>query len=148
MHTRHRKRKHPTIEMPMGPMIDMVFLLLVFFMVSAKPQQAEKDLPMSLPGAFVQESTVTLSDEQSLHIDINGLVYFNDDPIVQADDRQMKTLIIQLQRLQQSAVAAKTELMVAISSEDSVPHQRVIDVMNATAQAGIKGLTFATIDDF
>ena len=41
--------------MQMGPMIDMVFLLLVFFMVSAKPITPESDIPIGLPGQVAQE---------------------------------------------------------------------------------------------
>ena len=37
-----RRKDTQTVEMQMGPMIDMVFLLLVFFMVSAKPIKAPK----------------------------------------------------------------------------------------------------------
>ena len=36
--------------MQMGPMIDMVFLLLVFFMVTAKPIKQESHMSLGLPG--------------------------------------------------------------------------------------------------
>ncbi|MFM8365714.1 MAG: ExbD/TolR family protein, partial [Verrucomicrobiota bacterium] len=39
-----RKKDVAAVEMQMGPMIDMVFLLLFFFMVSAKPIKQESDV--------------------------------------------------------------------------------------------------------
>ena len=41
MTMRRRQRRMDLVEMQMGPMIDMTFLLLVFFMVTAKPTQPE-----------------------------------------------------------------------------------------------------------
>ena len=53
----------------MGPMIDMVFLLLVFFMVSAKPITPESDIPMGLPGQVSQEEAVDIPDEARIIIE-------------------------------------------------------------------------------
>ena len=48
-----RRRRFPQsdVEMQMGPMIDMVFLLLVFFIVTAKPIPQESDISLALPGS-------------------------------------------------------------------------------------------------
>ena len=56
------------VEMQMGPMIDMVFLLLVFFMVTAKPVKDEADISIGLPGAVSQEETLDIPDEQRIVI--------------------------------------------------------------------------------
>ena len=58
----------------MGPMIDMVFLLLVFFMVTAQPTKPESDLKMTLPGAMTQKKSMDLPDEQRVTIQAEGWV--------------------------------------------------------------------------
>ena len=62
----------------MGPMIDMVFLLLVFFMVSAKPIKPESDIPMGLPGEVSQEEAVDIPDEARVIIEPGGQVVLNE----------------------------------------------------------------------
>ena len=70
---RRRKRDQPAVDMQMGPMIDMVFLLLVFFMVSAKPIKPEADVNLGLPGMAEQDEPVDLPDEQRILIRANGV---------------------------------------------------------------------------
>jgi biopolymer transport protein ExbD len=75
-----RRRKHPEapVEMQMGPMIDMVFLLLVFFMVTSKPIKQESDINLGLPGAVAQEEAVDIPDEQRIEIQASGTVVLNE----------------------------------------------------------------------
>ena len=65
----------------MGPMIDMVFLLLVFFMVSAKPITPESDIPMGLPGQVSQEEAVDIPDEARIIIEPDGQVVINEQQL-------------------------------------------------------------------
>ena len=58
-----RRKDTQTVEMQMGPMIDMVFLLLVFFMVSAKPIKQESDVNIGLPGTVAQEEVLDIPDD-------------------------------------------------------------------------------------
>ena len=78
MSMRRRQRRIDLVEMQMGPMIDMVFLLLVFFMVTAKPTKPESDIKMTLPGSVSQETSVDLPDEQRIQIEAGGQVILND----------------------------------------------------------------------
>jgi biopolymer transport protein ExbD len=65
---RRRKTDNAAVEMQMGPMIDMVFLLLVFFMVTAKPLKPEADINIGLPGTAEQDEPLELPDEQKVVI--------------------------------------------------------------------------------
>jgi biopolymer transport protein ExbD len=134
---RIRKRRHHTVEMQMGPMIDMVFLLLVFFMVSAKPITPESDIPMGLPGQVSQEEAVDIPDEARIIIEPDGQVVIN--------EQQLDTPV--LIRFKKSADNAKADALVTIAPHDTVPHQRLIDVLNACAEAGITGVTLAGATD-
>lgn len=141
--TRRRKRKgDPPVEMQMGPMIDMVFLLLIFFLVSAKPVKEESDIQIALPGKMEQSESVDLPDEQRIIINANLSVVLNDQVLAAPQDRAMTELIATMKRFREAADANKVKALVTVSPEKNVPHQRVVDVLNACAVADIKGITF------
>jgi biopolymer transport protein ExbD len=138
-----RRRDTQTVEMQMGPMIDMVFLLLVFFMVTAKPIKQESDIDIGLPGTVAQEESVDIPDEQKIIIQADGQVVLNDLPMDSPERRELPALVATLIRFRESAEANKSEALVTIDADDEASHQRIIDVLNACAQAGITGVTFS-----
>jgi biopolymer transport protein ExbD len=138
-----RRRDTQTVEMQMGPMIDMVFLLLVFFMVTAKPIKPESDIDIGLPGTVAQEESVDIPDEQKIRIEPGGQVVLNDLPMDGPTNREMPTLLRTLKRFKESADANKSEALITIDADDEARHQRIVDVLNVVAQAGITGVTFS-----
>jgi len=114
-----RRKDVQTVEMQMGPMIDMVFLLLVFFMVTAKPI------------------------EQRIVIHLDGQVILNEQPLDSITSEELPTLIATLKRFKESADANKSEALITIQVEDGAKHQRIVNVLNACAKAKITGVTFA-----
>ncbi len=140
---RLRRRDTQTVEMQMGPMIDMVFLLLVFFMVSAKPIKQESDINIGLPGTVAQEETLDIPDEQRIRIESDGRVLLNEQPMDTPANADLPALVATLKRFKESADANKSEALVTIDSDDAAHHQRIVAVLNACAQAGITGVTFA-----
>ena len=124
-------------------MIDMVFLLLVFFMVSAKPIRPETDIPIGLPGQVAQEEVVDIPDEARIQIRPDGNVVLNDQVLDTPDSRQMTELVAVLDRFKKAADNARSDALVTVAPHDAVPHQRLVDVLNACAQAGITGVTLA-----
>ena len=139
---KRRKREQPAVDMQMGPMIDMVFLLLVFFMVTAKPIKPEADVNLGLPGMAEQDEPVELPDEQRILIRANGEVALNEQTLAAAGDSTLEKFAETLARLVRSAEAAKSELLVTLSPEDEAKHQRLVDVLNACAIAGATNVTF------
>ncbi len=128
----------------MGPMIDMVFLLLVFFMVSAKPVKEESDIQIALPGKQEQSESLEMPDEQRIIITAEGSVVLNDLTLAEPNDRKLPELIVTMKRFKEAADANKTKALVTLAPYETVPHQRVVDVLNACAIAEIKGVTFDT----
>jgi len=137
------RRERQTIEIQMGPMIDMVFLLLVFFMVTAKPVKQESDVNIGLPGTVEQEETLEIPDEQRIVIRADGQVLLNELPLDAPNDTQLPALVGTLMRFKQASDANKSEALVTIEADDNAQHQRIVDVLNACAKAGITGVTFA-----
>ncbi|MGB3121680.1 MAG: biopolymer transporter ExbD [Verrucomicrobiales bacterium] len=140
---RRRKRGGKTVEMQMGPMIDMVFLLLVFFMVSARPVKEEADIPIGLPGQVSQEEAVEIPDEQRIEIKAGGQIVLNDLELGKPGDSELQNLIAVLERFRKSAESSGSDPLVTLAPEDSALHQRIVDVLNACAVAKIRGVTFA-----
>ncbi len=127
----------------MTPMIDMVFLLLVFFMVSAKPVQPERDIPMGLPGQVAQAEAVDIPDEARVFIEPSGQVVLNEQNLDTPGSSDLPELRAVLTRFRLSAENARSEALVTLAPHDAVPHQRLVDVLNACAEAGIKGVSLA-----
>jgi biopolymer transport protein ExbD len=138
-----RRRKYDDVEMQMGPMIDMVFLLLVFFMVTAKPVTPEADVGMSLPGSVSQEESVDLPDEQQIEITSEGFVVLNDLKMAEPGDKEMPVLFTTLKRFKETAEANRNEALITIAAADHSTHQRLVDVLNVCARAEITGVSFA-----
>jgi biopolymer transport protein ExbD len=138
-----RRRDQQLVEMQMGPMIDMVFLLLVFFMVTAKPVKQESDISLGLPGTVAQEEALELPDEQRIRIADDGSIMLNDSVLGAPADAALGELVATLKRFKESADANKSEALVTLDAADGTNHQRIVDVLNACARADITGVTFA-----
>ena len=59
-------------EFQMAPMIDIVFLLLIYFMVTTTIIKQEADLGMQLPGQVQQSTAVVMPDEQIIEVLADG----------------------------------------------------------------------------
>lgn len=140
---RLRRKDVQTVEMQMGPMIDMVFLLLVFFMVSAKPIKQESDINIGLPGTVAQEEALEIPDEQRIQIQPNGQILLNDQPMDAPQSPELPALLTTLKRFKESTNSNKTEALITIDADDAANHERIVQVLNACAQAKITGVTFA-----
>jgi biopolymer transport protein ExbD len=138
-----RRRDQQLVEMQMGPMIDMVFLLLVFFMVTAKPIKQESDISLGLPGTVSAEETVELPDEQRIRIEDDGSIVLNDSVLGAPADSDLGELVATLKRFKESSDANKSEALVTLDAADGTNHQRIVDVLNACARADITGVTFS-----
>lgn len=138
-----RRREYEDAEIPMGPMIDMVFLLLVFFMVTAKPIKQESDIGLSLPGTVSQEESLDIPDEQQIEILADGSIVLNEMVMAAPGDKAMPELFKTLTRFREATLANQAKPLVTIAADDQTTHQRIVDVLNVCARAKITGVTFA-----
>lgn len=118
-----------------GPLIDVVFLLLIYFIVNSSLRLPEGDLGIRLPGSMVPSDAVTMPDEQIIEINEAGVVNLNNE--AHTDDR-LEALFATLVRYKQASDAANNQAMITIQADNKTPHQRVIDVMDVAARAGIR----------
>ena len=124
------------------PMIDVVFLLLVYFMFL--PLQQEADIGIRLPSNTPpQTKNLDLPNEHIIDIFPNGLVLLNGAPMDSADSRNMPRLTTTLTRLRLSSDRIDADTVVKIQADPDSPHQRSMDVLNACSKAEINKVSFA-----
>jgi len=142
-----RRPSEVHMKMDMTPMIDCVFLLLVFFMVGTTLHKQEADISFSLPGVASQSEPVEIPDEQIIEIYADGSVVLNDLLFDTPASTDLPELIDTLKRFKATADANKIESMITIAPAPEVKQQRVVDVLNACSEAKIKNVTFAMEED-
>lgn len=128
-----RTRYRDNLRMNLTPLIDMVFLLLVFFMMTTTFNR-ESQLEINLPQANASAS-ITPAEMIRVVIDAEGHYAINDNVLV---DNRLTTLI---QALEQAA-ANQSEPLVMISADQNATHQSVVQAMEAAKEAGLFKLTF------
>jgi len=137
-------------ELQIAPLIDCVFLLLIYFMITSSLKRSEADLSLSLPGAVQQTKEIQMPDEQIIEVMAAGKgcplgsIYLNGREYKTEED--LLKLEATLRRYREASQLAKTKAMITIAAEDDAVHERVIDVLNACAGAGIKNVTFGNME--
>lgn len=122
-------------------MIDVVFLLLIYFMYL--PIQQEADLMFSLPTFAEPQENVALPSEQMVEIAPDGSIFLNGTPMDQPGEIEFKELASTLRRLKLSADRSGISTIVTIFPDADSPHQASISVLDACAKAGIKQVSFS-----
>ena len=123
------------------PMIDVVFLLLIYFMFL--PLQQEADIGIRLPSGTPPAENLDLPSEHIVEIYPNGLILLNGAPMDGINDRGMARLSRTLSRLRESSDRAGIDTILKIQADPDSPHQRAIDVLNAAARAKVTKVSFA-----
>jgi biopolymer transport protein ExbD len=138
-------------EVDLTPMIDVTFLLLIYFMVTTMQKQPESELSIQLPGK-PQSSDVTPMDMLKVRIGDEGEVYLNGSEIEDGFDLLMPDLVANLKtqkgmrdQLINSGAKSKeeAELKVEIESSGIAEHQAAVSVLNACSSAGVNKVTFS-----
>lgn len=123
-------------------MLDIVFLLLIYFMVTAAFVKEEADISMSLPSRVQQSEPLDLPEEQVLDILADGMVHLNGQPFDSPTSADLPQLTRTLTRFRQAAEDAQVPAFIVVQADDDAAHQRIIDVLNACAVAEISIVSF------
>lgn len=141
------QQANPDVGFQIAPMIDVVFVILVFFMALAAQIRIEQILQTKLPGISVASTTTEFVDEQILAVSEDGEVSLNEESYDSAQSRELPQLTGTLMRLKTSSDAAQSKLVVTLISHPESPYYRTIDVLNSLAVAGITNVTFTSDSD-
>ena len=126
------------IGFQIAPMVDVVFVLLLFFMATAGSQIVEKELSVNLPSG---DGKPGADAKTPIMIDItaDGRVQMNTREMGAANDKDLKELRAWFKETIDKYGA---EDPVIIVPDMQATHERIMDVLNAAAASGVKKLTF------
>jgi len=131
------------MEVQMTPMIDVIFLLLIFFVCTAGFQAVEEILPtpLRLPGAIESESP---PDPELLDLDeiVVKISWDGRRPGWRINERDYASLD-EVQALLASIGRLRNDLPVILDADGNVPIERVIDVYDACRRIGLQRIQFA-----
>ena len=131
-----------TMGFQIAPMVDVVFVIMLFFMVMAGAVKVENELSTKLPGSAETSSAVEFTDETIVSISDEGQVSLNDEPFDSPESTDLPQLRSTLLRLKENADNAKQPAVVTIVSDPHAKYSRTIDVLNVLAAAKITNVTF------
>ena len=147
---RKSRRRKQSAEVNLGfqiaPMIDVVFVILLFFIVQASDIQVENAHVTKLPGTVEPAEGAPMPDEIAIRIDDDGQVYLNDDPLDAPETKNLPELASSLNQLRETSDASKSEVLVTIYASELAHYQRVVDVLDALSRAKIKNVSFQAGD--
>jgi len=136
-----------SVGFQIAPMIDVVFVIMLFFMVMAGSVKVEKELNTKLPGVAITTAPTDFVDEQIITISPQGDITLNDEPFDSPSNTDLPQLKATLMRLKQAGDAAKSPVLITIVSDPQAKYRRTINVLDALAVAGIGNVTFTVSED-
>jgi biopolymer transport protein ExbD len=125
-----------------APMIDVVFVIMLFFMVMANSVKMERHLSFGLPAPIENERPMLPPTELDVVIAEDGVVMMNDEQYDAVGQKAMPLFTAALQRISADAVARGDKVLVTIRAEEQASYERIIDVMNAMSKAKLANVTF------
>lgn len=151
---RHKKMEPVDDEDPaldISSLIDVCFLLLIYFIV-ATTLVKELKLDMAMPSVVPAKSDPPPIKPGLIQIDKEGVVWWGaQENKMKIDDNlqnhDLGSLVDQLKELKSQAEAVGSNPVVQLWVEGEVPHQRVVDVVNALTVAGIKTVALTDMKD-
>ncbi|MCP4412463.1 MAG: biopolymer transporter ExbD [Gammaproteobacteria bacterium] len=127
--------KNKDITVNITPLIDVVFLLLIFFMVSTSFTR-ETQIEIELPKASGEQLDIA-HEVVEISIDTEGNFYVNKKPLINGQLETLRKAILKLSD-------GDTTLPLIISADAKAPYQSVVIAMDAAGQEGFTNLQMAT----
>jgi biopolymer transport protein ExbD len=145
------EHKNEDVGFQIAPMIDVVFVIMLFFMVKVGARQTETEIKSKLPGSAETSTSVTGMEslEETIVIDENGVIAHNDELLDSGGkkDGDLEQLKARMTRLAEQGRADKSEVVVTVSTQPDTKYSRVADVLNALQFAGIRNMTFSVSEE-
>lgn len=121
-------------ELELAPMIDVVFLLLIFFIVTWQFARFERDMDISVPAAEEAENTDRQAGEIIVNVRSDGSIILNGRDVSEPE------LLTKLQSISE----AYPDQAVILRGSSDADFQSIINVLDQIKKAGIWNVAFAT----
>jgi len=113
------------------PMIDTIFFLLVFFMISTLSMTRYSGVPVNLPKAATGQQAA--NESAAISITPDGKIFIDKQEVPR---ESVRTIL-------QQRLSANPELLVLINADERVEHGRVVEIMDDARQAGVAKMAIA-----
>jgi biopolymer transport protein ExbD len=123
-----------SVEVQMAPLIDCVFLLLIFFLVATTLKKIEKELPLELPEATASVSRPVTDDMTIVAVDRDGNLYLGSEPVGQG----------YLQRKLREIAAEHPFHRIRIDGDRNAPAWSLVRVLDLCTFEGLKNVRIRT----
>jgi biopolymer transport protein ExbD len=128
---RLRRKEHTVNNIDVSPLIDMVFILLIFFMVTTtfvKDMKLDLDRPTAASASLLDEKVIRV------YIDNNREVFIDNQPIkIWAIQSKLRDLL-----------RSSTSKAVLVVSDTDIPVESLIDVIDECKMSGAKDVAVST----
>ena len=130
-------RRDEDSAIDLTPMIDVVFLLLIFFMVTTTFLKQEKEMDINLPESESGRREETEQNEIVINVFKNGQLALGGVRIERSD----------LKRSLRGAAERDPEIPVTIRGDREVTHGRIVEVMDTCRVVGLANLALGTVEE-
>lgn len=127
-----RSEELPVVNMT--PMIDVVFLLIIFFMVGTQFSESEKNIAVSLPGAGSLNAMMSPPDRREITVAVDGTLSL-DGTVMQHE--QVTDRLVAMRR-------QYPDLRVVVRADADAKYQFVVTAFGAANRAGVEDVSTAT----
>jgi biopolymer transport protein ExbD len=128
--------KKDDVAIDMAPMIDMVFLLLIFFMVASVVTELDK-VEVKIPESQYAKVPENTKDRLMLSVDMNNQIYAGTTPMT----------IAELKVLVNSELDINPDLRILIRADERVEYKTNKEIMIACGEVGATDLIYATFEE-
>ncbi|NDV62253.1 biopolymer transporter ExbD [Puniceicoccales bacterium CK1056] len=138
-----QRRPMDAPEIPIAPMIDCVFLMLVYFMTTSSLEKSEADLPCPVGSAGMALDPLESIDEQQMTISPSGTVLWNGSSFdLLGSSTGYRSLCDRLKTFLNTCRLSGSEPSLRIQPHDDAPYQAVVTFLDAATLAGIEAIHF------
>ena len=131
------KKQEDEIGFQLAPMIDMTFLLLIFFMVTTKISKEQVKLEIKLPTAANATIPSDLSNRDIISIDGEGVYYIGQR---KADKKELTAHL-------KERFKVTPPLRIYVRADKNTPGKQIKELMRIASEAGAVNVIFGTYQD-
>ena len=125
-------------EVSMSPLIDCVFLLLIFFLVSTMTKKENKDVNIDLPESISAENQLATDDQTVIGIDKKGNFFYNGAPAT----------IMEVHQQLREITIANPEMQIRVDADTNAPLHSVVNVVDMCQFNNLDNVVLRTYDEY
>ena len=129
---RHTPLHHPGIQL--APLVDVLLLLLIFFLLTWNAARTENELDVKVPKASAAKEKSAPIGDVIVNVKADGNVVVNRRTLSGPELTELLKGLIQL----------NSEQAVVIRGDEAGAYKNIVDVLNICTEAGITNVAFAT----